>query len=232
MADDLELPRIPGIRAVSSFYSNFGGEDVVLRPSSPERDPFKIEVMLDRKGAIFPPSAAVREGDIVEREDPRGGVIEYRISRYEFNKDPFNLGTDHWVATLVEKGRASRSFAQPKIVVHGGTNQISVGNGNQLHQTNVTTEARGVIAALEEIRSSTPREDLSPAQVEEVDEAIEEAKAAASSGQKTSAIKRSLHAVRGVVEDVAESASAGAKDAVKVWSAAATTLIIKHLAGL
>lgn len=203
-----------------------------MRPSSPERAPFKIEVMLSEKNAFFPPTAAVREGDVVERADPRGGVMEYVISRYIFNKDPFEHGNDHWDATLVEKGHASRSFAQPSIVVHGGMNQISVGDGNRLRQSNMTAEARALVAVLDEIHTSLPRHDLSPVQVEEIEDAIEEAKETASSGQKASAIKRSLHGVRGVIEELAGSAGAGAKDAVKTWSAAATTLIIQHLAGL
>lgn len=41
--------------------------------------------MLASKKAIFPPKAAVREGAIVERPDPRGGLIEYVVSRYEFS---------------------------------------------------------------------------------------------------------------------------------------------------
>ena len=231
MSENDEIPRMPGIRAESSFYRNFGGEDVVVRPSTTDREPFKIEVMLDSKKAIFPPKAAVHEGDIVERADPRGGVIEYVISRYEFSKDPFGHGNDHWNATLIEKGHVSRSFAQPRIIVHGGTNQISVGNSNQLQQTNITAEAREVVAALDAIHESAPRSHLGADQIEALEDAISDAKSIATSGSKSSVLKRSLYGLRGVVDEIAMSAGAGAKDAVKRWSAAATALIIKHLAG-
>lgn len=232
MAENDEVPRVPGIRAISGFFRNFGGEDVVVRPAGPEGDPFKIEVLLDGKKAVFPPIAPVHEGDIVERADPRGGVIEYQISRYEFSKDPFGHGNDHWNATLTEKGHASRSFAQPSIVVHGGTNQISVGNANQLQQTNVTSVARHVVAALEEIEKGAPRDQFTADQAEALQDAISDAKKTAATAEKPNAVKRSLYGLRGVVDEIGASAETGAKDAVKAWVAAATTLIITHLTGL
>lgn len=232
MTENNEVLRVPGIRDLSSFYNGFGGEDVVVRPSNPDLNPFKIEVMLDSKKAIFPPKAAVHEGDIVERADPRGGVIEYVISRYEFNKDPFGDDTDHWQATLAEKGHATRSFAQPRIIVHGGTNQISVGSSNHMQQTNLTAEASELISALDAIRQSLPLGDLGADQVEALEDAILATKETATSDKKPNAIKRSLYGLRGVVDEIATSAGAGALEAVKVWSAAATAVIIKQLAGL
>lgn len=232
MAENDEVPRVPGIRAISEFFRNFDGEDLVVRPATPEGDPFKIEVILNGKKAVFPPIAPVHEGDIVERADPRGGVIEYQISRYEFSKDPFGHGNDHWNATLTEKGHASRLFAQPSIVVHGGTNQISVGNANRLQQTNVTEVARHVVAALEEIEKCAPRDQLTADQAEALEDAISDAKKTASTTEKPNAVKRSLYGLRGVVDEIGASAEAGTRDAVKAWVAAATTLIITHLSGL
>jgi hypothetical protein len=231
VAENDEVPRIPGIRAISGFYRNFGGEDVVVRPKDPGSDPFKVEVLLNGNKAVLPPEAPVREGDVMERADPRGGVIEYLISRYEFSRDPFGHGNDHWDATLTEKGHASRSFAQPNIIVHGGSNQISIGDSNHLQQSN-TAVAREVIAALEEIEKSAPTDQLEADQVEALQDALSDAKTTASTAKKPTAVKRSLYGLRGVVDEIGSSAEAGAKDAVKAWVAAATTSIITHLAGL
>ena len=232
MSENDEVPRIPGIRAISGFFRNFGGEDIVVRPSAPEGDPFKIEVLLDGSKAVFPPAAPVHEGDIIERADPRGGVIEYRISRYEFSKDPFERGNDHWNATLMEKGHVSRSFAQPNIIVHGGTNQISVGNANQLQQKNVTAEARRLVVALEEIERDAPRDQFNADHAEALEDAISDVKKTVSTAEKPNTVKRSLYGLRGVVDEIGASAEAGTKDAVKAWVAAATTMIITHLTGL
>lgn len=232
MVGNNELSRVPGIRAVSSFYDNFEGEDVVIRPVSPDQDPFKIEVLLNSGKAIFPPAAPVHEGDLVEREDPRGGVIEYAISRFEFNKDPFGDDTDHWDATLTEKGHAARTFAQPKIIIHGGTNQIAVGNSNQLQQSNPTFATRELIAALDEIEKSIPRDAVDADQLEAVEEAIAAVRDAASTATKPTSVKRAIYGVRGIVDEVGSSAKSGVKDGVKVWVASATTLLIKQLIGL
>ena len=231
MTNSDELPQVPGVRAASRFFSNFAGEDVVVRPASLETEPFRIEVLLDGGNAVFPPAAPVHEGDVVERADPRGGVIEYSISRYEFSKDPFSHGNDHWNATLVEKGHAARLFAQPSIIVHGGTNQISVGNANHLQQTNVSEKVSEVAQALDEMESSVPRDRLSVDQLEAFDDAVAAAKETISSDAKPTALKRSLYGLRGVVDEIGASAEAGAHDAVKTWVAAATTVVISQLMG-
>ncbi|MGO4435994.1 hypothetical protein AB4Y88_22735, partial [Paenarthrobacter sp. RAF9] len=189
MAENNEVPRLPGIRAISAFFQNFGGEDVVVRPAAREGRSFKIEVLLSEGKAVFPPAAPVHEGDTVERADPRGGVIEYTISRYEFSKDPFEHGNDHWNATLTEKGHAHRSFAQPNIVVHGGTNQISVGNANQLQQSNFTADAQRLVAALEEIARAAPRDDFTADHAEALDDAISDVKKTVSTTEKPNALK-------------------------------------------
>jgi len=232
MASDDELPRVPGIRAVSSFHANFGGEDVVIRPADPEESAFTIEVLLTGATATFPPSAPVHEGDVVERNDPRGGVIEYTIDRYEFSKDPFGRGHDHWEAQLVEKRHVARRFAEPHIIVHGGVNQFAVGDGNTLQQINQQANFPAVLSALDELRVTLPREALGSAELEEVEEALSDAATAARDAEKPSAVKRALHGANGVVGDLAESAKSGASDSLKAWVAAATTVLLSQIAGL
>lgn len=233
MTSDDELRRVPGIRAVSSFYRNFGGEDVVVRPADPDEPAFRIEVLLNSDGkAVFPPSAPAREGDVVEREDPRGGVIEYAIDRYQFSKDPFSHGNDHWDAHLVERRHVARRFAEPHIVVHGGVNQFAVGDGNALQLTNQVANFPTVVSALSEIRNTMPREALGPGELEEIEEALADATAVAHEAEKPSTVKRALHGVNGVIGDLAGSAKSGAADGVKAWAAAATAMLLGHIAGL
>lgn len=233
MVSDEDLVRIPGIREVSSFFRNFGGEDVVIRPANTGAPAFKIEVLLNGDGkAVFPPAAPVHEGDLVERSDPRGGVIEYSVQRYEFSKDPFGHGNDHWNAYLVEKRHVARDFAQPNIVVKGGVNQFAVGDRNSLQMTNQTVAFPEVVASLEEIRRGIPRDALSTDRVEEIDEAIDEAARVAADSDKPRTVKRALHAVNGVLGEVAESVRGGAVGAVKAWATAAMALLLKHLTGL
>ncbi len=227
-----EVPREPGIRAVSSFFGNFGGEDVVVRPASPERSPFKIEVLLSSGKAVFPPAAPVHEKDIVERVDPRGGVIEYVISEYEFSKDPFDHGNDHWNATLVEKGRANRPFAQPSIVVHGGTNQIAVGDSNTLQQFNQAITHSKITIALDEIANGIPRDKIPGDQVAAIEDTLSDARQKAEEGAEPGVIKRALYAIRGVLEEISNSAKDGGLDAVKTWSAAAIAIVAKQITGL
>ncbi|MBT1584127.1 hypothetical protein [Curtobacterium flaccumfaciens] len=233
MASNDELRRIPGIRAVSSFYSNFGGEDVVVRPSKPGEPAFRIEVLLNSDGkAIFPPAAPVHEGDLVEREDPRGGVIEYTIDQYQFSKDPFSGGNDHWDAHLVENRHVARRFAEPHILIQGGVNQFAVGDGNTLQFVNQAAAFPDVVNALGEIRDSMPRKDLTSDQVAEIDDALKDAAAVAGGAVKPSVLKRALHGVNGVLGDVAHSVKDGGADGVKAWVAAATAMLLSQIASL
>lgn len=232
MNDNEEMPREPGIRSISSFYRNFGGEDVIVRPASKDQTAFRIEILLTGGKAIFPPAAPVHERDVVERVDPRGGVIEYVISQYEFSKDPFGHGNDHWEATLSEKGRVNRPFAQPNIVVHGGTNQISVGNSNELHQTTNVSARQELNAALDKVLKEMPRSDIPGDQALLIEEAIADAKEKAANSSDTGIVKRSLYAIRGILSEIVSSAGGGVNEGVKAWVAAATTILIKHLAGL
>ncbi|MFG6504560.1 hypothetical protein [Microbacterium sp. P05] len=227
-----ELRREPGIRAVSSFFGHFNGEDVVVRPADPREPAFTIEVLLTESKATFPPAAPVHEGDLVERSDPRGGVIEYTINRYEFSKDPFGHGNDHWEAQLVEKRHVARRFAEPHIVVNGGVNQLAVGDGNKLQLINQTAHYPAVVSALSEIRNTMPREGFGAGDLAEIEEALTDATGVAQESDKPSAVKRALHAVNGVIGDLAGSAKSGAADSVKAWAAAATAVILRHIAGL
>ncbi|WP_143736357.1 hypothetical protein [Plantibacter flavus] len=232
MATDSEIERVPGIRDVSGFFENFEGEEVVVRPKDSRRPPFKIEVLFTDRVAVFSPKAPAQEGDLVERDDPRGGVIEYLIDRYEFNKDPFGDGDDHWSAHLVEKRHVDRRFAQPSIVVNGGVNQFAVGDRNSLRLTNQMAAFPDVVASIEEIRGGIPRDVLAPAQLAEVDDALEDAARVATESDKPHAVKRALHGVNGVLGEVVDSARGGAMSGVKTWAAAATALIINQISGL
>lgn len=232
MSTDHELRREPGIRAVSSFFGHFDGEDVVVRPADPAEPAFTIEVLLMDGEATFPPAAPVHEGDLVERKDPRGGVIEYTIARYDFSKDPFGHGNDHWKAQLVERRHVARHFAEPHIVVNGGVNQFAVGDGNTLQLTNQTAHYPDVASALSEIRNTIPREALKAGELEEIEEALTDAVTTAREAEKPSAVKRALHGVNGVIGDLAGSAKSGAADSVKAWAAAATAVLLSHIAGL
>ncbi|WP_405219014.1 hypothetical protein [Agrococcus sp. Ld7] len=226
-----ELERVSGIRDVSSLYRNFDGEDVVIRPASGDRKAFRIEVMLEGDKAVFPATAPVEEGDLLERNDPRGGVIEYAIARYDFVKAPMSHFEDQWDATLVRKGRVARSFAQPQIVVHGGTNQFSIGDHNKMKQFN-GAGSRELLEALDEAERSIPCDDLSSDQVEAVQDAIADVRSVASSDAKPSTMKRAIYGMSGVVDEVADSSKAGAKDGVKSWAAATTAAILSHVVGL
>lgn len=232
MSSDDELRREPGIRAVSDFFGHFGGEDVVVRPADTDGTAFTIEVLLTEGKATFPPAAPVHEGDVVERADPRGGVIEYRIDRYEFSKDPFDRGNDHWVARLVENRHVARRFAEPHIVVHGGVNQFAVGDGNSLKLTNQVAHFPEVVSALSEVRDSIPHEALTAGELEELEEALADATTVAQEADKPSVVKRALHGVNGVVGDVGGAAKDGATSGVKSWAAAATAVLLGQIAGL
>lgn len=224
------MQRVPGIRETSAFFRNFHGEDVIVRSAAANRQDFETEVLLTKNEVTFAPGAPVYEGDVIERNDPRGGVIEYTVVEYEISKDPFQHGNDHGKATIREKGREARPYGVPSVVIHGGTNQIAIGDHNRLGQ-HVSAPVGEVAAALTQILDSLPTQDLDGSQIAEVTEAIAEANAAESQGATPGALKRSLYAVRGVVEEVGTSARAGVSDAVKQWSASSVALILGLLSG-
>lgn len=230
MATDDHLLRVPGIREVSGFFSSFGGEDVVVRPDDADRDAFRIEVLFpDERTAVFPPSAPVRQGDRLERDDPRGGVIEYSIEKYELLKSPFNDNDDHWNAHLIKDGHVARQFAQPNIVINGGTNQFAVGDRNDLQFTNGTPNFPEVIAALESIRSDTPRDALLANEKRELDDALDDAVRAAQEAENPGAVKRALYGVKGVVSELGDSAHQGSLEGVKKWASVTTAVILSNL---
>lgn len=164
---------------MGSFFGHFDGEDVVVRPADPAEPAFTIEALLADGKATFPPATPVHESDLVERKDPRGGVNEYTIDRYEFSRDPFGHGNDRWEAQLIEKRYVARRFTEPHIVVNGGANQFAVGDGNTLQLTNQTAHYPDVVSALREIRNTIPREALNAGELEEIEEALTNAVTAA-----------------------------------------------------
>lgn len=219
---------------MSRFFANFGGEEVVVRPTGRDAAAFKIEVLLQSNKATFPPAADVQEGDIVERVDPRGGVVSYEIKTYDFNKDPFGRGNDHWEAVLVELSRAERQrrAAQlaPSIVVNGGTNQIAVGDQNRLQQQNAKTGAE-LAHLLDQLARSMPKSDLDPNTVAELDDAFCEARAIVEAGASSAKVKRSLYGLRGLVEEVGQSAEAGVGVGIKTWVSATVATLLQQVAG-
>ncbi|WP_426724915.1 hypothetical protein [Curtobacterium flaccumfaciens] len=234
MTTDSELPKVAGIHELSRFFRNFDTEEVVVRPATPGASSFRINVLLSEGKALFPPRAPVHEKDLIERADPRGGVMQYVIQRYLFKKDPFGEDGSHWEASLLEKGHAERNFGSPNIVINGGVNQFAVGNQNTLQQSNSGPAFEDVLAALEVIRRDMPRALLSPEHVAELDEAIEDAARLATEGdvEKPNVIKRALYGVQGAITEIGESVVGGSAGAVKVWATAATTALLTQLTGL
>lgn len=217
---------------MSSFYKNFGGEDVVVRPGTSDREPFLIEVLITDAETVFPPSAPAREGDTVERQDPRGGVIESVITEYRFRKDPFGNGNDHWAATLVEKGHAARRFGQQNIVVNVDGNQFSFGNDNTLHQTtNYGVSGNELVDALNQLAHTMPRDEMTAEQAADIVEMLDDAREKAANDGDPRALRRALLALRGALAGVTEAATEGVKDSVRTWMAGATTLLVQYLAG-
>jgi hypothetical protein len=227
---DASLRREDGIRKISRFFWHFHGEDVVVRPASADREPFTIEVLLSGNEATFSPQAPVYEGDIVERADPRGGVIEYIVEKYEISKDPFKHGNDHGKGTLRERGHAARAFGATSIVIHGGTNQVSIGHSNALTQT-VGIPAAELVGILSQIRSSIPRGELSDDAVREVTEASDAADEAVREG-KPRTVRRALYGLKGVIDEIGQGVEEGAKAGVKTWAAATAATLLAQIANI
>ncbi|GEM_PF-6430543 len=162
---------------MSSLFKNFGGEEVVVRPGTSYRESFVIGVLITDAETVFPPSAPAREGDTVEREDPRGGVLEYVITEYTFRKDPFGKGDDHWAATLVEKQHAARKFRQYNFMVSGDGNQFSFGNDNTLHQTtNYGVNGNELVDAFDRLAHTMPRDEMTAEQAADIVEMLDESR--------------------------------------------------------
>lgn len=217
---------------MGSLFKNLGGEDVVVCPGTSDREPFVIEVLITGAETVFHPSAPASEGDTVEREDPRGGVIEYVITEYMFRKDPFDKGNDHWAATLVEKGHAARQLGQHSFTVSGDGNQFSFGNHNTLHQTtNNGVSGSELVDALDQLAQTMPRDEMTAEQAADIIEMLDEAREKAANDGDPRALRRALLALRGALAGVAEAATEGVKDSVRAWVAGATTLLVQYLAG-
>jgi hypothetical protein len=207
------------------------GERTVVR-SKRRKDPFEIEAqMID--GALYVPlECPVYVDDIVERDDPRGGVVEYQVNDVKQHVDPFGHGGDYAEVLVREKGHASRAFGEVNVTIHGGSNQFAVGDSNHLQQATGAGDSE-LIAALNEILQNAPRSALSEAELEELTEAVVAAATTSTApGAKPSATKRSLLAVRGIIQDVSDSAQAGANDGVKSWAKQAVLTLAGQISGL
>jgi hypothetical protein len=227
------MERITGLfGGPSRLLGRHRGEDFVVRSQGRE-EPYEIEAQFHKSQMMLPITTPIYENDIVERDDPRGGVIEYSVANVELSVDPFGHGNDHAIATLREKGHAERKYGSVyNLHVAGGNNQFALGNDAILNQT-VNAVSGELAAVLRAILADAPRTALSSNDLEELEEAIGEAVKVVESGSaKPTAVKRSLHAVRGVVEELGSSMKSGANDAVKIWASAAVTVLINTLSGV
>ena len=224
------MERLPGLRALSSFFANFAGEDVVVRPADENRDPFEFEAMITKSKRSVPITLPIYAGDIVERVDPRGGVLEYEVTTVTPSPDPFGHGNDHAVVLVREKGHAARTYGTTHVHIQGGTNQVAI-NSDGAQMSQVWADNPDLIRSLGDLLASVPSELLSTGQIFELREAIEDVEEKARFA-KPGPIKRSLLAVKGIVEELGASAKAGTNDALKVWVKAALATVALHLTGI
>lgn len=226
MTDELEVRSGLG----GDFWRHFKGEAVVVRPHDPSRGAFQIDARISKNEYSLPIDAAVYVGDVIERRDPRGGVIEFLVDDVEFHPDPFSDGimaTDHLTAVVTERGRESRPFASTHIHISGNSNQVAVGSsGVTILQSNGADVAW--VTALKQILAEAPTE-LNAETRAELEEAVEEATGlpdSASANRK----KRALDGVRGVLERIGTSAMQGASSGVSTWVSAGTKALIEQIA--
>lgn len=226
MTDELEVR--PGLGG--DFWRHFKGEAVVVRPKDPSRVAFQIDARISKNKYSLPIDAAVYSGDMIERRDPRGGVIEFVVDDVEFHPDPFSEGgmaTDHLTAIVTERGRESRPFASTHIHISGNSNQVAVGSSDITMLQSKSADAAWV-AALKQILAEAP-EELDAETRAELEEAVEDAAglpAEASANRK----KRALDGVRGVLERIGTSAIQGASSGVFSWASSGTKALIEQIA--
>jgi hypothetical protein len=88
------MEKLPSLHDVGSgFWNNFGTQAFVVRSS--KRSDFQIDGLLSDLELQVPIDTPIYVGDIVEREDPRGGVLEYAVADVKFERDPFGHGDDY-----------------------------------------------------------------------------------------------------------------------------------------
>lgn len=222
------MERLPSLADSSSFWRNFHPQPFVVR-STQRDEPFEIDALFSKGVLKVPMSTPVYAGDIVEQEDPRGGVLEYEVSTVEFRRDPFQHGNDHADVKVREKGHAAHKYGSITVHISGGTNQVSIGNDNAtMNQTN-NADVISIIQALRGIIADAPQALLSAEEFEEVTDAVDEAESVLRDPSgKPSKAKRALFAVKGVAESLGTVAT---NEAVKVWSGAAVAVVLKQLAG-
>lgn len=226
MTDELEVRSGLG----GDFWGHFKGEAVVVRPKDPSTGAFQIEARIAKNKYSLPIDAPVYAGDVIERRDPRGGVIEFVVDDVEFHPDPFSVGrmaTDHLAAIVTERGRESRPFASTHIHISGNSNQVAVGSSDVTMVQSNGADA-GWVGALKQILTEAPKE-LDAETRAELEEAVEDATglpAGASANRK----KRALDGVRGVLERIGTSAMQGASSGVLTWASAGTKALIEQIA--
>lgn len=220
MADDMEVR--PGLGG--SFWSNFKGEEVVVRPKA--GSPFRTEAHITKNTYKLPMDTPVYPGDTIERRDPRGGVIEYQVDDVEFKPDPFGEDTDHLVAIAMERGREPRPFAATHIHIAGSSNQVSVGSSG-VTMVQASGHDAEWLAVLREVLASAPSEVPVEA-LAELREAVEDAEGLPADATPNRT-KRALDGVRGVVERIAGAAASGAASSVGVWAAQATKALLDQI---
>lgn len=225
------MEKLPSLHeAGSGFWNNFGTQAFVVRSS--KRSDFEIDGLLSDLELQVPIDTPIYVGDIVEREDPRGGVLEYAVTDVKFERDPFGDGDDYSNVILRDKGHDDRRYGSTyNFSFNGGNNQVSTGDGASFTQ-NINEDAAELIKALKGLLAGAPRHALAGEQLEELDDAVEEAtERAMSTSEKPSAVRRSVLAVKGVLEGIATSTQAGANDAVKVWARAGATTLLGFVTG-
>ncbi|TFD46895.1 hypothetical protein E3T55_16085 [Cryobacterium frigoriphilum] len=227
------MERITGLfGGPSRLLGGHRGEDFVVR-SQRRVEPYEIEAQFHKSQMVVPITTPIYEGDIVERGDPRGGVIEYTVANVELSRDPFGHGNDHAIASLKENGHAERKYGSVyNIHVAGGNNQIAAGANATLNQT-VNAVNDELAAVLRAILADVPRDALSSSELEELEEAIGEAIEVSESGSaKPTAVKRALYSAKGVVEDLGSAIKSGTGDAVRSWATTAVTVLLTKLSGM
>lgn len=221
MTDELEIR--------SGLGGHFKGEAIVVRPKDSSRSAFQIDARISKNEYSLPIDAAVYSGDVIERRDPRGGIIEFVVDDVEFHPDPFSRGaeaTDHLTAVVTERGRESRPFASTHIHISGNSNQVAVGSSDVTMLQSNSADA-GWVAALKLILAEAPTE-LDIDTRAELEEAVEDATAlptSASANRK----KRALDGVRGVLERIGTSTMQGASSGISTWASTGTKALIEQI---
>ena len=209
------MEKMPGMHGRGGPMGMHRGEDWVVRGSHVE--PFEIEAQMIDKKIFVPIETPIYTGDIMERADPRGGVIEYEVIEVIHHKVTIMANRDYAEVAVREKGHAARTYGSVHLTVSGGTNQFAINSDSASMSQVSSPEAGHLVDLLSQILFSAPAEIDGEAR-QELAEAVEEAKKTLhAKDSKPNAVKRALRAVRGLVEDLGDSIGDGASEGVKAW---------------